>query len=77
MYILEINRITYNRKYYVDHPFKQKNKLVGRAENIHPQRKWRYGFAITPPGVLETCWFCKASTEVRDRTSARAVPRSR
>ncbi|WP_338232469.1 hypothetical protein [Companilactobacillus muriivasis] len=22
-----------------------KNKLVGRAESIHPQRKWRYGFS--------------------------------
>ncbi len=32
--------------------------------------------AITPPGVLKPCLSCKASTEVRDRTLARAVPHS-
>jgi len=32
--------------------------------------------AFTPPGVLKSYRSCKASTEVRDRTLARAVPHS-
>jgi len=56
----------------------QKNKLVGRAESIHQQRKWRYGFSYYTTGrVGDFPVFGKASTEVRDRTVARTVPRSR
>jgi len=55
-----------------------KNKLVGRAESIHPQRKWRYCFSNYTTGrVGDLPVFGKASTEVRDRTLARTVPRSR
>ncbi|ALB28375.1 hypothetical protein JP39_02670 [Companilactobacillus heilongjiangensis] len=53
-------------------------KLVGRAEHIHLQRKWRYGFSHYTTGrVGDFPYFGKASTEVRDRTVARTVPRSR
>ncbi len=56
----------------------QKNKLVGRAESIHPQRKWRYGFSHYTTGrVGDFSVFEKASTEARGRTLARTVPRSR
>jgi len=44
--------------------------FIGRESGV-------IALAITPPDVLETCWFCKDSTEVRDRSLARAVPRSR
>ena len=53
-----------------------KNKLVGRAESIHQQRKWRYCFSnYTTRRVGDFPVFGKASTEVRDRTVARTVPR--
>ncbi len=51
-------------------------KLVGRAESIHCRESGVIASAITPPGVLKTRGFCEVSTEVRDRTLARAVPRS-
>jgi len=58
--------------------FRIKVKLVGRAESIHQQRKWRYGFSHYTIGrVGDLPFFGKASTEVRDRTVARAIPRSR
>ena len=42
------------------------------------QRKWRYGFSHYTTGrVGDLPNFGKASTEDRDRTVARAVPRSR
>ncbi len=54
------------------------NMLVGRAESIHPQRKWCNGFSHYTTGrVGDFPFFGKASTEVRDRTVARTVPRSR
>ena len=41
-------------------------------------RKWRYGFSHYTTGRVGDFPVCgKASTEVRDRTSARTVPRSR
>jgi len=56
----------------------QKNKLVGRAESIHQQRKWRYCFSNYTTGRVEDFpVFGKTSTEVRDRSLARTVPRSR
>ncbi len=55
-----------------------KNKLVGGSESIHPPRKWRYGFSHYTTGRVGDFPNCgKASTEVRDRTVARTVPRSR
>jgi len=55
-----------------------KDKLVGRAEHIHLQQKWRYGFSHYTTGRVGDFPVCgKASTEVRDRTVARTVPRSR
>jgi len=55
-----------------------RNKLVGRAESIHQQRKWRYRFSDYTTGrVGDFPVFGKASTEIRDRTLARIVPRSR
>ncbi len=54
-----------------------KNKLVGRDERILMQRKWRYGFSHYTTGRVGDLPVCgKASTEVRDRSLARAVPRS-
>jgi len=42
------------------------------------QRKWRYGFSHYTTGRVGALPVCgKASTEVRDRTLARTVPRSR
>ena len=58
------------------HPLK--NKLVGRADSIHQQQKWRYGFSHYTTGRVEDLpFFGKASTEVRDRPLARTVPCSR
>jgi len=55
-----------------------KDKLVGRAESIYLQRKWRYGFSHYTTGrVGDFSAFEKASTEIRDRSLARIVPRSR
>jgi len=65
---MEISTTPRNREYSDNHQSNLKDKLVGRAESIHPQRKWCNG-------DFPVCG--KASTEVRDRTSARAVPRSR
>ena len=54
------------------------NKSVGRAESIHQQRKWRYGFSHYTTGrVGDFPVSGKSSTEVRDRLLARTVPRSR
>jgi len=53
-------------------------KLVGRTESIHMQRKWCYGFSHYTTGrVGDFSVFEKASTEARDRSLARTVPRSR
>ncbi len=40
------------RRYSFNYPFR-KDKLVGRAESTHQQRKWRYGFSHYTTGRVK------------------------